>query len=58
MVTFSDSDYATDPETRISISGYVLYLKGRSTNLVEIERTEVSDIELKNGSRVYRNVRM
>jgi hypothetical protein len=23
---FSDSDYATDPETRVSISGYVLYL--------------------------------
>jgi hypothetical protein len=28
MVAFSDSDYATDPETRISISGYVLYLRG------------------------------
>jgi hypothetical protein len=28
MVAFSDSDYTTDPETRISISGYVLYLKG------------------------------
>jgi hypothetical protein len=28
MVGFSDSNYATDPETRISISGYVLYLKG------------------------------
>ena len=28
MVAFTDSDYATDPETRISISGYVLYLMG------------------------------
>jgi hypothetical protein len=29
MVAFSDSDYTTDPETRISISGYVLlYLRG------------------------------
>jgi membrane-bound inhibitor of C-type lysozyme len=28
MVSISDSDYATNPERRISISGYVLYLKG------------------------------
>jgi hypothetical protein len=28
MVAFSDSDYATNPETRVSISGYVLYLLG------------------------------
>ena len=28
LVCFSDSDYAGDPETRRSISGYVLYIKG------------------------------
>jgi len=28
MVTYSDSDYATDPENRLSVSGFVLYLCG------------------------------
>jgi hypothetical protein len=28
MVIYSDSDYATDPETRLSVSGFVLYLCG------------------------------
>ena len=28
LLGFSDSDYATDPATRASISGYVLYFKG------------------------------
>ena len=28
MLGFSDSDYATDPETRISISGFILYFMG------------------------------
>jgi hypothetical protein len=57
MVAFSDSDYTTDPETRISISGYALYLMGGSADLVEIRVTEVCDIE-HNGSSVHRDVRM
>ena len=28
LVCFSDSDYAGDPETRCSVYGYVLYIKG------------------------------
>ena len=28
IIAFSDSDYATDKETRISIAGFVLYLMG------------------------------
>ena len=28
MVIYSDSDYATDPENRLSVSGFVLYLCG------------------------------
>ena len=28
MIAFSDSDYATDPETRVSITGYILYFMG------------------------------
>ena len=28
MIAFSDSDYATDPETQVSISGFILYFMG------------------------------
>jgi hypothetical protein len=28
LVCYSDSDYAGDPDTRRSVSGYILYVKG------------------------------
>ena len=38
-VSYSDSDWAGDPETRISITGFVIYLLGAPICL-EVKRTE------------------
>ena len=40
MTVYTDSDYAGDQDTRISVTGYVLYC-------VEIKGSKVSDTELK-----------
>jgi hypothetical protein len=52
MVKFSDSNYATDPKTRVSISGYVLYFlmgvlilwRSKAQKLVTLSSTEAEYI--------------
>ena len=53
MLAFCDSDYATDPDTRKSVSGFVLYLCGvpiswqsKGQKLVTLSSTEAEYISL------------
>ena len=53
MLAFCDSDYATDPDTRKSVSGFVLYLCGvpilwqsKGQKLVTLSRTKAEYISL------------
>ena len=55
---FSDSDYATDPETRISVSGFVLYVCGvpvswasRGQKSVTLSSTEAEYVALSEAAK-------
>merc|ERR1712139_32645 len=58
IVVFSDSDYATDPETRISVSGFVLYVCGvpvswasRGQKSVTLSSTEAEYVALSEAAK-------
>ena len=61
MVAYSDSDWATDPETRISIAGYIVYFCGvpiswrsKGMKCVALSSTEAEFIAL---SEVVKEIR-
>ena len=63
MTAFSDSDYATDPETRRSITGFVLYLMGvpiswksKGQKSVSLSSTEAEYIALSETAKEVRFV--
>ena len=46
LVCYSDSDYAGDPDSRQSVSGFILYVKGvPSTDQLVIKGTEKCNFE-------------